>query len=640
MAPTKLRSFRRRQISLTLASILTCCALCMILYWEARDYEKVQSSSTNLKVPRGVHPKLRVRNIALSAELSSEFDSACRADNAVDGNTARAFHGICKNMATTKAQDDPWLKVYFNKTANRAEIDKAKLVNKTKQIWSIEVWTGLKRCNSVRFSESVQCDGMHISEEMPLVLEFLFDESFTQDHKYGNCTRNFYKFETRKTFTDAGRIVYAWEITESLYSSAEVYKTMGQLRGVKISLPGKQRQLSVQEVKVWALVHVDEEERISLKRGICKNDKVGDDCLTDLNLDWAHLPQSFMHAQDIWNSTLFEDLVSSISKMQTISCSNLKTVTKESYNIGMGGKGAGFASTLHFLSGYLSDAYLARKAWIFGGRLNYAVNSFCAGRKLSGDTECYFQPYTGTKCRIVKISEFRRWKAYPANHNRCAMPKNRCKDLTPWGKLPTGLFGERGFFWFRTSLVSYMMRLNPQTRIALDLETIKMKIGFVKPIIGVHIRRGDACHTTKRKNRCRSFEQTYLPHIKTLSEKYGISRVFLATDDEAILEQIKSSKAVVQFEFVHVIMDRSVYNNQNQIEQRQNLYSDSSSQAHEMMLQALTDLLLLSETDAFVGHFLSNLSRLAIEMSSATKGYVPPFISVDGQWCKHWKFCR
>ena len=48
-----------------------------------------------------------------------------------------------------------------------------------------------------------------------------------------------------------------------------------------------------------------------------------------------------------------------------------------------------------------------------------------------------------------------------------------------------------------------------------------------------------------------------------------------------------------------------------------------------MTLQALTDIFLLAEADAFIGHFLSNLSRLAIELS-AVEGFVPPFVSVDG----------
>lgn len=131
-----------------------------------------------------------------------------------------------------------------------------------------------------------------------------------------------------------------------------------------------------------------------------------------------------------------------------------------------------------------------------------------------------------------------------------------------------------------------------------------------------------------------------MAHIKTLSEKYGITRVFLATDDSKMLNAIMNSQAANEFDFVHVQMDRSVYANTKLIERRTDLYSTKSAQADQMMLQALTDTFLLAETDAFVGHFLSNLSRLAIELSAAFKGYVPPFISVDGQWCRHWKFCR
>jgi hypothetical protein len=36
---------------------------------------------------------------------------------------------------------------------------------------------------------------------------------------------------------------------------------------------------------------------------------------------------------------------------------------------------------------------------------------------------------------------------------------------------------------------------------------------------------------------------------------------------------------------------------------------DASESGHTLMMSALVDLLLLADTDAFVGHFLSNLSR-------------------------------
>ena len=45
--------------------------------------------------------------------------------------------------------------------------------------------------------------------------------------------------------------------------------------------------------------------------------------------------------------------------------------------IGAQGRGAGLASTLHFVSGHLSEAYRTKKPFVFGGRMNYAGTKFC-----------------------------------------------------------------------------------------------------------------------------------------------------------------------------------------------------------------------------------------------------------------------
>ena len=590
-----------------------------------------------------------VKNVARNPKMSTE---SCGAKNAGDGRHARAFHGTCVGMAATKIEDDPWMTVDVGEEEEEEEEEAME-----HSIYSIEIWVGLRKCNSIKFAENERCEWMKITDEKPMVVELLFRSDDDDDENVDENGVDVSPEETKKVFTDDGRLAYTWDNVQMYRrgkKNTSWSKRQRVVKGVRISLPGKQRQLSVQEVKIWARTESSSTSLISTSTmRACANDKIGDDCSTDLTIDWAHLPQNFLFARKNWNRTMYKSLEKSIEETQSSKCNTPREARTDSYNIGMGGKGAGFASTIHFLSGYLSDAHLENKPWVFGGRLNYAYNRNCANLKRAGDVECYFEPYSA--CGKIKRATFAKWKPYPAKTNRCTMPRNRCRDLVPWKRVPTNvknyyssqspsststLSYTKGLFFFRSAIVARMMRLNQKTVEELNLHAVKESIGFKHPIIGVHVRRGDACHTTGRKNRCRSFEEMYLPHIRTLSEKYGVNRVFLATDDDVFLRNVRSSPAANEFEFVNVNMDRSVYAASRLIERRTELYTEKSNVAHEMTLQALTDIFLLAEADAFIGHFLSNLSRLAIELSAVEKGFVPPFVSVDGQWCRHWKFCR
>ena len=590
-----------------------------------------------------------VKNVARNPKMSTE---SCGAKNAGDGRHARAFHGTCVGMAATKIEDDPWMTVDVGEEEEEEEEEAME-----HSIYSIEIWVGLRKCNSIKFAENERCEWMKITDEKPMVVELLFRSDDDDNENVDENGVDVSPEETKKVFTDDGRLAYTWDNVQMYRrgkKNTSWSKRQRVVKGVRISLPGKQRQLSVQEVKIWARTESSSTSLISTSTmRACANDKIGDDCSTDLTIDWAHLPQNFLFARKNWNRTMYKSLEKSIEETQSSKCNTPREARTDSYNIGMGGKGAGFASTIHFLSGYLSDAHLENKPWVFGGRLNYAYNRNCANLKRAGDVECYFEPYSA--CGKIKRATFAKWKPYPAKTNRCTMPRNRCRDLAPWKRVPTNvknyyssqspsststLSYTKGLFFFRSAIVARMMRLNQKTVEELNLHAVKESIGFKHPIIGVHVRRGDACHTTGRKNRCRSFEEMYLPHIRTLSEKYGVNRVFLATDDDVFLRNVRSSPAANEFEFVNVNMDRSVYAASRLIERRTELYTEKSNVAHEMTLQALTDIFLLAEADAFIGHFLSNLSRLAIELSAVEKGFVPPFVSVDGQWCRHWKFCR
>ena len=613
------------------------------------DFEDDDDDEVSSTMVRLASSEAPVKNVARNPKMSTE---SCGAKNAGDGRHARAFHGTCVGMAATKIEDDPWMTVDVGEEEEEEEEEAME-----HSIYSIEIWVGLRKCNSIKFAENERCEWMKITDEKPMVVELLFRSDDDDDENVDENGVDVSPEETKKVFTDDGRLAYTWDNVQMYRrgkKNTSWSKRQRVVKGVRISLPGKQRQLSVQEVKIWARTESSSTSLISTSTmRACANDKIGDDCSTDLTIDWAHLPQNFLFARKNWNRTMYKSLEKSIEETQSSKCNTPREARTDSYNIGMGGKGAGFASTIHFLSGYLSDAHLENKPWVFGGRLNYAYNRNCANLKRAGDVECYFEPYSA--CGKIKRATFAKWKPYPAKTNRCTMPRNRCRDLAPWKRVPTNvknyyysqspsststLSYTKGLFFFRSAIVARMMRLNQKTVEELNLHAVKESIGFKHPIIGVHVRRGDACHTTGRKNRCRSFEEMYLPHIRTLSEKYGVNRVFLATDDDVFLRNVRSSPAANEFEFVNVNMDRSVYAASRLIERRTELYTEKSNVAHEMTLQALTDIFLLAEADAFIGHFLSNLSRLAIELSAVEKGFVPPFVSVDGQWCRHWKFCR
>ena len=59
----------------------------------------------------------------------------------------------------------------------------------------------------------------------------------------------------------------------------------------------------------------------------------------------------------------------------------------------------------------------------------------------------------------------------------------------------------------------------------------------------------------------------------------------------------------------------------------------------ELALATLLDLTLMSHADYFVGHFASNLSRLAYLLAVAHHRRMIPYWSVDGPWCYHWRMC-
>ena len=120
--------------------------------------------------------------------------------------------------------------------------------------------------------------------------------------------------------------------------------------------------------------------------------------------------------------------------------------------IGAGAKGAGLASTLRFMTSYLSDAYVERRGFQFAGRLNYAgdakscrfrylnmlsENSYikvggslhaagtrtCKKTSAVGDVECFFRPMSN--CTVQRAAAFHKYAV-----QRCNKFANR--NATVW----------------------------------------------------------------------------------------------------------------------------------------------------------------------------------------------------------------
>ena len=129
----------------------------------------------------------------------------------------------------------------------------------------------------------------------------------------------------------------------------------------------------------------------------------------------------------------------------------------------------------------------------------------------------------------------------------------------------------------------------------------------------------------------------HIMKARALRDIYGqdINKIFLATDSDEILRQTILFET--EFSFVYLKeLNRSKYDSGTKIESRmQNHEIDS----HTIMLEMLSDMYLLSECDYFVTHQASAMSRLSLSLASTRLGYLPPYISMDGPWCYHWRMC-
>ncbi|KAJ1470907.1 hypothetical protein T484DRAFT_1917060 [Baffinella frigidus] len=214
-----------------------------------------------------------------------------------------------------------------------------------------------------------------------------------------------------------------------------------------------------------------------------------------------------------------------------------------------------------------------------------------------------------------------------------------------------------GVLWWRSQLVGFLLRPNAESE--QRVRDAKNQLGWLHPVIGVQVRRGDSCaHADSSSIRpgCQPVD-AYLQHVHAMADRYQARTVFLATDDAAVVAEVEADAArrghpyrvahlpldraifdsslFIEYRLAlgaHLPLDRAIFDSSFFIEYRLSLgYVDGAAVSDATVL----DLLLLAHADFFVGGFGSHFSRLALELSVAMKGRVPPYASVDYPYCFH-----
>jgi hypothetical protein len=229
-------------------------------------------------------------------------------------------------------------------------------------------------------------------------------------------------------------------------------------------------------------------------------------------------------------------------------------------------------------------------------------------------------------------------------------------------------YSAMGQFRFTSALAGYLFALRP--RVESQVRRILVDSGLDLGVrhgevdgdhmlregwIGVHVRRGDACHTNlyeKHNQDCVPTE-VYGEVIQEIGEKYGSRRIFLASNgDLGLVEELRVllpgySIAVqnITNREKYACCDPGVTNCTAPHVECRHVHDmlrhhmskergDPSRGVEETFLtDIVADIVGLASCDFLVGTFTSQISRIALELSYFHKGYVVPFVSLDIAWC-------
>ena len=189
---------------------------------------------------------------------------------------------------------------------------------------------------------------------------------------------------------------------------------------------------------------------------------------------------------------------------------------------------------------------------------------------------------------------------------------------------------DAGLFMTVAHITKHILR--PSAWVRGRIAAAKRRMGWTPGLrmIGVHVRRGDSCLEARYDHgrKCSNFSE-YMAHVERIADRYGIYNVYISTDSSDALAHLDKYP---EYKFYYdKAAERGGIRNRMKIEW--GLALGKVDGCHEAA-DVIKDIILLSETDALVGKFSSNIDRLAYQLMSARSGdCYRPFISMDANWC-------
>lgn len=286
--------------------------------------------------------------------------------------------------------------------------------------------------------------------------------------------------------------------------------------------------------------------------------------------------------------------------------------------------------------------------------------SACSGEKRG--LQCYFNLSACSKAPVDEEGTILRLDLNP-------QVEARKKSIRRGAAIP-GWVGE-GAFWSAAQITAFVFdRMQPSLRRAVDAIAVDGKSGRPikellrgKKVVGLHIRRGDACpilpmmaaatslaaadskFMTDSGRFCpKSLSKTYGYWLFQLHQKYGVDAVYMATDSEEAAEWCASMTQTPCYSIQYNRSALAVNSDDGEIrdhfiERRLadgGAGTDTSAglDTEALFVGALADMELLAASDYFVGVFAASMSRQAYQLMFARHQHHRPFVSLDMRWAQ------